>query len=287
MHFSAFWEEAYLRHFDGSSVLAPTVHSGLDISLLYTLGRSLSHGYLACGYLPVCIAFPTFAAILLGADVTITADILLDRFRNGLTPVDQSVIALAISNKGQLTRDLTSKLVDIFSRFDCLQMPTATNILKYCERTGSYMYIQRPYAAINEIRKGIPQEYFPFWSAKGVRGLYGLYIALTATPSKVLEKLDEPIASSVAEWRVFKYLQQFIGHMKVEEVQKFLRFVICILQPIKVTFNSLSGLARRPISHTCSSTLELSTSYVTYMDFSTEFSNVLSQVAFCWKMDSM
>ena len=31
--FSAFWEEAYLRHFDGSSVLAPIVHAGLDISL--------------------------------------------------------------------------------------------------------------------------------------------------------------------------------------------------------------------------------------------------------------
>ena len=67
--FSAFWEEAYLRHFDGSSVLAPTVHAGLDISLLHTLGRILSHGYLACGYLPVRIAFPTLAAILLGADV--------------------------------------------------------------------------------------------------------------------------------------------------------------------------------------------------------------------------
>lgn len=63
------------------------------------------------------IVFPTLAAILLGADVTITADILLDTFREGLIPVDQSVIALAISNKGQLSHDLTSKLVDIFSHF--------------------------------------------------------------------------------------------------------------------------------------------------------------------------
>ena len=47
---------------------------------------------------------------------------------------------------------------------------------------------------------------------------------------------------------------------------------VCISQPIKVTFNSPSGLTRWPISHTCSSTLELSTSYVTYMDFSTESS---------------
>jgi len=105
------------------------------------------------------------------------------------------------------------------------------------------------------------------------------------------EKLEEPITASVGEQRVFTYLQQFIGHMKIEEVQKFLRFVtgssVCISQSIKVTFNSLSGLARRPISHTCTSTLELSPSYVSYLDFSTEFSSVLSQEDFCWKKDSM
>ena len=134
--FSAFWEEAYLRHSDGSSVLAPTVHAGMDISLLHTLGRILSHGYLACGYLPLGNVFPTLAAILLGADVIITADILLDTFREGLILVDQSVIALAISNKGQLSHVLTSKLVDIFSRFDCLEMPTPSNVLKLCERTA-------------------------------------------------------------------------------------------------------------------------------------------------------
>ena len=52
-------------------------------------------------------------------------------------------------------------------------------------------------------------------------GLYRLYIALTATPSKVLETSEEPITASVGEQRVFTYLQQFIGHMKIEEVQKF------------------------------------------------------------------
>ena len=87
--------------------------AGMDISLLYTLDRILSHGFLAWGYLPVRIAFPTLAAILLSADVVITADILLDTFREGLRPVEQSVIGLAISNKGQLCHDLTLKLVDI------------------------------------------------------------------------------------------------------------------------------------------------------------------------------
>ena len=72
-----------------------------------------------------------------------------------------------------------------------------------------------------------------------------MYIALTVTPSKELETLEEPTATCVGEQRVFKHLQLF---NKSHEVQKFLRFMtggsVGISQPIKVTFNSLSGLAQ-------------------------------------------
>ena len=55
---------------------------------------------------------------------------------------------------------------------------------------------------------------------------------------------------------------------------------------IKVNFNSLQGLARRPISHTCSCLLELSTSYSSFLEFEQEFSVVLiSEDA--WPMDAV
>ena len=44
---------------------------------------------------------------------------------------------------------------------------------------------------------------------------------------------------------------------------------------ISVSFNNLSGIARRPISHTCSCVLELSRNYLTFIDFSKEFQQVL------------
>ena len=67
-----------------------------------------------------------------------------------------------------------------------------------------------------------------------------------------------------AQERVFSYLQQCIGRMKVGEVQRFLRFVTgstVMSDTIKVEFNTLSGFGQRPISHTCSFTLELSSEY--------------------------
>ena len=39
---SAFWEEAYIHFFDGSSLLVPTVHPNVDMSLLPKLGLILS-----------------------------------------------------------------------------------------------------------------------------------------------------------------------------------------------------------------------------------------------------
>ena len=51
--FSAFWEEAYFKHFDGATLLKPVVNASLQKTRLHILGRILSYGYLSCGFLPV------------------------------------------------------------------------------------------------------------------------------------------------------------------------------------------------------------------------------------------
>lgn len=66
---SAFWVDAYARLFEGSKTLVPMVHPGLDMSIFPILGRIISHGYLACGVLPVCIALPTLITMVLGPTV--------------------------------------------------------------------------------------------------------------------------------------------------------------------------------------------------------------------------
>ena len=77
--------------------------------------------------------------------------------------------------------------------------------------------------------------------------------------------------------------------MKNDEIRQFLRFVtgssVMLPEGIFVTFNGSSDLMRRPIAHTCSCLLELSSTYVSYLDFEHEFHAVLSDKEYSWQMD--
>ena len=64
MHYGG-WKVAYQNVFDGGSLLTPLVSSDIDMSVRPTIGTIISHRYLACGFIPVRIAFPSLAAILL------------------------------------------------------------------------------------------------------------------------------------------------------------------------------------------------------------------------------
>ena len=78
--FSGFWEIAYVKNFDGSNTLIPTVHPHTDISQYKVLGSMISHGCMSCGFLPIRLAFPFLAYALLGCDITIPDELLIDSF---------------------------------------------------------------------------------------------------------------------------------------------------------------------------------------------------------------
>ena len=288
--FSIFWEAVYRKHFDGCSSLTPVVIACLDSATLQVMGRILSFGYIACGFLPVRIAFPALAAMLLQPLPDIPPDMLVEAFRESLTPVDTSTVreALACRDKTFQQR-LLNRLISLFSSFDCLELPKPSNILSLCEKSARYQCLTKPCAPISEIRNGVPTNHRQFWNAKGVRGLKRLVQAISVTPAKILESIEEPLLVSPSEQRVYGYLTQYIGRMKIDEVQKFLRFCtgssVCIVKPISVTFSSTSGLARSPVAHTCSCTLELSRIYSNFNEFASEFNYLLR--AEDWSIDAL
>ena len=133
-----------------------------------------------------------------------------------------------------------------------------------------------------------------FWKSQSVTGFYSLYVAMTANPQRIFHILEDPDFSNSDEERVYGYLQQFIGGMDADHARTFLRFVtgssVCLVylaSNIKITFNHLVGLARRPIAHTCGSMLELPSTYSTYLDFVTEFQAILSNEEFIPRTDSI
>ena len=134
--------------------------------------------------------------------------------------------------------------------------------------------------AISEINSGIPEIHKPFWSPKMTDVVCALYWCMSVTPSKLLALLQEPIFANKAEATVFGYLQQFIGNMSVEQARGFMRFVSgstsCMTNQLEVQFNTLSGLSRRPIAHTCSSIIDVPSTYDSYPEFEKEFNLILT-----------
>ena len=63
--FSAFFDEVYNKMFDGASLLVPALLPHIDMDNWPLLGTIISHAYLACGILPIRMAFPSLAAFYL------------------------------------------------------------------------------------------------------------------------------------------------------------------------------------------------------------------------------
>ena len=291
--FSACREDAYIAAFDGGNLLVPAFHPGTDMAKLPVLGAIMSHGFLACSFLPIQLAFPVIAAILLGPSVPLPDAIVMDCFVDYVSSYESEIlkkdIEISRTNQPSLAQQLQGQPVDILSHLGCRELPTPQNIHHLLLGIEKHEFLMKPLGALHAIHAGVPQVHHDFWAQFSVQNLFELYMALNATPATVMCRIMEPEQLNSAQVRMLGYLSRFIGDMKQEELRRLLRFItgssVLIDQDITVSFNRLHGFARRPISHTCSCTLELPTSYTTYLEFAHEFSQVLlSEVS--WAMDS-
>ena len=285
---------AYIKDFDGGSTYIPSVHPHADMSHYTVLGSILARGFMSCGLLPNRLAFPVVACTLLGCDVVIPDAILIDSFVDYVSSYESSVFreALQVSkgSEATFTPVLGESVLNILSTMGCREMPTPGNIQQLILQVARYELVRKPLGALLSLYRGVPTEYHPFFSGFSVGDLHGLYRALNATPGSVMSMIKESKEMTSSQARVLGYLRTFIGNLNHQDLRNFLRFVtgssVVIDKKVSVTFNSLSGLARRPISHTCSCTLELSMTYLTCPDFAEEFLTVLrSEVA--WSMEAV
>ena len=287
--FSAFWEIAYKRFFDGDSLLVPMLHPGVDMAALPQLGKIISHGYLVSGFLPTRIIFPALACILLGVTVEIPSHIVVESFAASLSSFDASTVKEALRCKDEnFTHGMQSKLLYIFSQYGCRVCPKPLELRRQIESIAKCALLAKPMAALCAISSGVTLAERPFWQSYSAEDLYTLYMTLTATPGKVLSIIEEPIEANPSEMQTFAYLRQYIGNMRKEDVPRFLRFCtgssVIISKAISIAFNGSSGCGRTPIAYTCSSTLVLPTTYISYLDFEHEFNAILADDEYSWQM---
>lgn len=290
---SAFWEAAYAKAFDGNTLLTPALHCGINLESLQKIATIISHMYLAVGFFPVRMAFPSLACILLGPNVTIPKELMVEAFIDSVSAHERDCLrsAVKVSNNGGAFSDEESKqLTMILGNYGGRSIPSPETLKHSILQAAKYEFIIKPCAALTSMHSGIPLKHKPFWEKMSVYELHSLYMALNATPMKVLSLLDDECADSPNKLRVFKYLTQFIGSMNNDELRSFLRYVtgasVCPAKHLNITFNSLTGIARRPIGHTCANQLELSEDYSTYLEFVVEFRAFLS-TSEAWYMDAM
>ena len=250
--FSAFWEQAYITDFDGGNLLVPALHPGTAMAKLPVLGAIMSHGFLSCSFLPIRLAFPVIATVLLGPSACLPDAILLDSFVDYLSSYESGILreAIEISRGNQVSYapQVQEQLVDILSRLGCRELPTPRNMQQLVLGVARHEFLVKPLGALYALHGGVPKVHNDLWIQFSVQDLFDLYMSLNATPAAVIGKVQEPEQLNSAEVRVFGYLIHLIGDMKQQELHHFLRFVtgssVLIDTPITVTFNSLSGFAR-------------------------------------------
>ena len=301
--FSAFFYEVYNKMFDGASLLVPTLLPHIDISTWSLLGTIISHAFLVCGILPIRIALPCLSCVLLNRGDQLPQEILTETFIDSLSYHDATSFKQAFQEvkegsgttcipKEKFSSLTQSVIFSVLSRYGCREMPTPRNLYKLVNQVAKYQFLMVPASAYAQMKSGIPNTHIDFWNSMSLGELYSLYRALHTSPSKILQLIEEPVFDNPAQQRVFLFLCDFIGNMKADETRTFLRFVtgssVCMAKKIRVTFNNLDGFARRPVSHTCSLTLELSVTYKTSSEFVTEFQEVLrSDQDTAWWMDAI
>ena len=294
--FTALFKECYKVFFDGGMLLTPIIHPQTDTSKLPILGAIISHAYLVCGYLPVKIAFPTLAAILLGPATAakVSESVLLESLTNNLSTHQATNLKEAIKFRGRaFPPTILTDLLEILSSFGCREVPQPTNLKRIVLDVAKFEFLLKPATTISIMHSGISAMHNLFWSQQSIDDLHDIYATLTVSPVRVLSMIKDPCCTTANQERVMSYLRQLVGSMSQNELRAFMRFVtgasVCLDQTIKVTFNSAEGLSKHPRSHCCDSSLELPSTYATYPEFASDFNCILSDTHdnYNWIMDAL
>ena len=164
--FSAFFEEAYIQCFDGSSLLTPSDNPFLDPGTMSILGTIISHVYLLTGMLPVKVAFPCLAKILLPTVSGIPEEVLLQCFVDCLCNLDAGTLKEALQSlqRGDpsFSSGLKCRLVTLFSMYNVREIPTVSNLNQIVLGVARHHFFRKPAAPLSEMHSGVHEQHRRF-----------------------------------------------------------------------------------------------------------------------------
>ena len=219
------------------------------------------------------------ASCLFGDD-TVTKECLLESFNLYISKDEKDTIKKCL--EGEIDPE-DDEVLDFLSSYKCFRKPTKENFQGILEELAHQELIQKPRYVANA------------WSSKlqslkrqsefqDLNSLSDMYAEKTPSPRRIIKLLDaDPKTKS--ERTCLDFLKKFIKSLDDKSLGGFLQFLtgsdIVSTEKIQVSFNSMDGVARGIVAHTCGPTLELSTTYQSYNELSEELSNILRN-SYAW-----
>lgn len=159
--------------------------------------------------------------------VYIPDNILLESLIDFVFKPDGTVLREAVGYQSGSTfpTNLRSKLIDILSKLECSEIPTPLNLKALLTNSAKCQFLVKPFGLLYAMQSEVLSVYYSFWEDYSIEEMFNFYQLLNATPSSVLNLIEEPELNNAGESRVYNCLLSFVRNMKQKELRLFLRFV--------------------------------------------------------------
>ena len=279
---ASFWRQVAEDLFRGEDCLVP------DLALFRVrkeswkfecLGRILSHTVALTGTIPSFFAKSTL--VRFAADDAADDECLLDDFLLFVTSRERALLTKAMCDFGGLTAAEADRLQNFYTAHGFNNTPKAAEVRDQILAIAHQDLVEKPGSLVSKMRQGIPEGHrAAFWQGLSADDIAHILDAQRPTPEKVAAVIVSPVEDMTDDQdRTLYFLTEFVAGLDFDTLTDFLIFVTgSVHQPdkISVTFTTLTGLDRRPISHTCFNQLEVPTTYASIKEFKREFLSVLA-----------
>ena len=247
-----------------------------------SFARILLSGYQKYKYFPIQLS-PLFIASCLFGEECITAEFVPNSFKDYIAAEDIDTLEQCLCpDFDEVNEDIT----DFLSSLKCFKMPSKETIHEIINELAHQELIQKPRYIVNCCAPILCQlKVLPEFHT--VESLREFLKSKIPTTKKIL-RLFQAEPSNDAERQSLDHLKRFVKSLEGKELARFLNFTtgsdMITCDSISVTFSSLDGFGRRPIARTCVPSIELPTSYESYISLAEEFLNIMKQEQ-AWSFD--
>ena len=117
------------------------------------------------------------------------------------------------SKANEFTPHLKDALVSILSRFQCIKIPSPSNLTALLLEVASHEIVPVPMKVLQYMNLGVPVSHPQFWDDFSVQELYDVFCGINATPAQLIRSIAcKPEELNPAQVSIFGFLLSFIGN---------------------------------------------------------------------------